>query len=68
MNAGSDRAVETRRPTLVDQIDGLEQRIADGRDEPHLTERLADTRAELSRLQGSHWGSQVAPERSQSVV
>jgi hypothetical protein len=43
-----------RRRALVDQIDGLEKRISDGRNELHVTKRLADTRIELEGLQGSH--------------
>jgi hypothetical protein len=51
MNPDSDRAVETRRRALVDQIDGLEKLIAGGRNEPHIIERLADTRSELATLE-----------------
>jgi hypothetical protein len=50
MNPDQHRASEVRRRALDDQIDGLEQRIAAGRDEPHVTQRLADTRAELGQL------------------
>jgi len=52
MNLDSDRAVETCSRALVEQIDGLEKLIACGRDEPHITERLADTRSELATLEG----------------
>ncbi len=50
MNPDSDMAVEVRRRALVDQIDDLEKRIADGRDGPHVTKRPADTRIELGAL------------------
>jgi hypothetical protein len=36
---------------LADQIDGLQKLIAGGRDEPHIIERLADTRSELATLE-----------------
>ncbi len=51
MNPNRDGAVETRRKALVDQIDGLEQRSADGRDEPHVRRRLADSKAEFAVLE-----------------
>lgn len=50
MNPNQDRAVAVRRRALADQVDGLEQLIAAGRDEPHQTQRLADTRAEIAEL------------------
>ena len=50
MNPDQHLASEVRRRALVDQIDGLEKRIADGRDEQHVTERLVHTRAELANL------------------
>ena len=51
MNPNRDRAIDIRRRALADQVDGLEQLIAAGRDEPHIAQRLLDTRAELERLE-----------------
>jgi hypothetical protein len=68
MNPDQHRASEVRRRALVDQIDGLEQRISDGRNELHVTKRLSDTRIELAELQGSHQWSQLALRRPRSVV
>jgi hypothetical protein len=51
MNPNQDRAVDVRRLALVDQVDGLEQLIAAGHSEPRQTQRLADTRAELVKLE-----------------
>ena len=50
MNPNQNRAVDVRRRALVDQVDGLERLIADGRDEPHISDRLLHTRAELAVL------------------
>ena len=51
MNPNRERAVDVRRRALVDQVDGLEQLIAAGHSEPRQTQRLADTRAELVKLE-----------------
>ena len=50
MNPNRDRTVETRRRALKEQVEGLERWIAEGRDEVHVTQRLADTRTELQHL------------------
>jgi hypothetical protein len=51
MNPNRDRAVDVRRRALADQIDGLEQLVAAGRDEAHISDRLLHTRAELNVLE-----------------
>jgi hypothetical protein len=53
-NPDQHQASEVRRRALVDQIVGLEMRISDGRNELHVTKRLADTCIELEGLQGGH--------------
>jgi len=53
MNPNKEQAPEDRRQLLLDQIEGLERWIADGRDDPHLLKRLEHTRAELAEVEES---------------
>ena len=51
MNPNRHRAAQIRAKALKDQIAGLERWVAAGRTEPHVVDRLAQTRAELAHLE-----------------